>query len=64
MLSAILALVTTAALAGQEQPIMVEPFKTVDACMIAAYKSNVEHSKELADKGAAFACLVVKFPNI
>ena len=63
MVNAILALFTAASALGQEPPVPVQSFNSVEACLIEAGKQNVEHADALRKGGAAFACLVVVVPT-
>jgi hypothetical protein len=64
MINAILAIITVASALGQEPPTLVKPFASTESCLIEADKANKEHSEKLRTEGAAFVCLVVKYPTI
>ena len=64
MINAILAIVTVAGAMGKEPPTLVKPFDSTESCFIAADAANKEHIEKLRTEGAAFVCLIVKYPFI
>jgi len=64
MISAILALFTSASFIGTEPPQLVAHFKSVEDCLISASKLNIEQREQLIEAGAGFICLVLKAPTI
>ena len=64
MTSSILALFSLAALLGTEPPKLGEPFKSDEACLIAAAKLNNELAESLIKTKSGFVCLKLVQPTI